>query len=558
MKGQSVIMAILDEYVKVKLVNTSIDYYENLGYEIPRYEYAKGKFRVKNGTEILVRPKDLKHNSNVHVNVACDCCGKEDRIQYGQYNENKSKHDGLYLCPEDARIRRYAENIDLNYALKKIKDFYNDNGRFPKHNEFVADSGFDFTYSKFLTLCQINNSTPQDEYAKIDCFALGKSNRGYYDKYVERFIQESERENDVISYARLRYFNLPDGRWFVDNCPDKFVDSWSKFVAWCGFYSDSATKEQVTNLVFKKAKELNRPLMYDDFRGGGCYNIPFTCIKKYWGTMNKMKEELGLEIIQPQMIKVTQESFNETIRIIKDYLEKDNRDFITRAEWSSLKFVNLYKPSSIENYIKENFNMPLKEYMLTQGIRMGEVGEGLSHKFDDGEFVTSQFEYMFSSYIRKAGLRYNIDYFRDVKYSDFCKDYDGLMNCDYIINYNGKTIYVEIAGIIEEYKKHYYSDNPIISSKSKEKYRQKLKEKEHLLNSNNCIHFILFPCDLTEENMEQVIKNPSIELRKQIELFNKTNIDFVNVRKIGKLDYDNPAVVRHTDWETHRKMYAVE
>lgn len=54
--------------------------------------------------------------------------------------------------------------------------------------------------------------------------------------------------------------------------------------------------------------------------------------------------------------------------------------------------------------------------------------------------------------------------------------------------------------------------------------------------------------------MEQIVKNPTVELRKQIESFNQTNIDFVNVRKIGKLDYDNPAIVRHTDWETHRQM----
>ena len=549
-------MAILDEYVKVKLVNTSIDYYENLGYEIPRYEYEKGRFRVKNGTEIFVRPIDLKQNSNVHVNVACDCCGKEDRMQYNQYNKNKSKNNGLYLCPEDARIKRHAEDIDLNYALEKIKDFYNNNDRFPKYNEISIENGFDFTYSKFLTLCRENNSTPQDEYAKIDCFALGKSNRSYYDKYVERFIQESERENNVVSYARLRDFDLPDGRWFVDNCPDKFVDSWSKFVAWCGFYSDSATKEQIASLVFKKAKELNRPLMYDDFRGGGCYNIPFTCIKKYWGTMNQMKEALGLKVIQAQMIKVTKESFKQTIQTIKNYLLQDNRNFITRVEWANLNFDNIYRPEAINRFVKENYNMSLKEYMLTQGIRMGEIGEGLSHEFDDGEVTTSQFEYMFTSFLRKYGLKYNIDYYRNIKYADFCKDYNGLMNCDYVINYNNQTIYIEIAGIIEEYKNHYYYDKSI-SSKSKEKYKQKLKEKEQLLIANNLTYFILFPCDLTEENMEQVVKNPTVELRKQIESFNQTNIDFVNVRKIGKLDYSNPAVIRHSDWETHRQIPVV-
>ena len=557
-------MAILDEYVKVKLVNTTIGYYENLGYEIPKYEYEKDKFRVKNGTEIAVRIIDLKPDSNIKINVICDCCGKKKNISYAAYRKNTNRHNGIYLCSTDRVHKQFVGDLTLDFALDKVKYFYNKNNRFPKYNEFNIENGFDFSYSKFSLLCKANDTTIQDEFAKIDCFK-SEPNTKYYDKYLERLLYvidniDSSIGSNLSKLSKGDYckkYELPNYRWFIENCPDKSVNNDESFKKFAGIKPRFLTKEQCIENILKMSKEFDRPLKYDDFRNKQYNKVTVDMVKRYWGSLNKMKEELGLEIIQPQMIKVTQESFNETIRIIKDYLEKDNRDFITRAEWSSLKFVNLYKPSSIENYIKENFNMSLKEYMLTQGIRMGEVGEGLSHKFDDGEFVTSQFEYMFSSYIRKAGLRYNIDYFRDVKYSDFCKDYDVLMNCDYIINYNGKTIYVEIAGIIEEYKKHYYSDNPIISSKSKEKYRQKLKEKEHLLNSNNCIHFILFPCDLTEENMEQVIKNPSIELRKQIESFNKTNIDFVNVRKIGKLDYDNPAVVRHTDWETHRKMYAV-
>ena len=374
-----------------------------------------------------------------------------------------------------------------------------------------------------------------------------------YNEYVARYIKISEDMDRTIPYGELKSYDLPDGRWLIVNCPDKTVDTWAKFVAWCGFASDGLTKEQVVNLILRKAKELNRPLMYNDFRGHGCYNVSFGHIKRYFGTMNKMKEELGFEIVQPQMIKVNQESFDNTMRILKQYLLDNNKDFITTSEWSSLHFDGFYKFPSIAKFVEENYHMSLKEYLLTQGIRTGEAGEGLTHKFYDGEITTSQFEYMFSSYLRKYGLQYNIDYFRNVRYSTFC-EYNGTKDCDYVINYNDKTICIEIAGIIEEYKNHYYSDKPIQSSKSKEKYRQKLKEKEQLLISNNYIYFILFPCDLTEENMEQIIKNPTIELRKQIESFNQTNIDFVNVRKIGKLDYKNPAVVRHSDWETHRKI----
>lgn len=378
--------------------------------------------------------------------------------------------------------------------------------------------------------------------------------KGKYDEYVKKYIKISEEMDRTIPFGELKSYDLPDGRWLVANCPDESVDTWAKFVAWCGFSSDGLTKEQVIKLVLRKAKELNRPLMYDDFRGHGCYNVSFSHIQRHFGTVNKMKEELGFEIIQPQMIKVNQESFDRTMQILKQYLLDNNKDFITTAEWKSLHFDGFYQYPSIAKFVEENFKMSLKEYLLTKGIRMGEAGEGITYKFDDGEITTSQFEHLFSSFLKKIGLKYNIDYFRNIRYSDFCSDYNGFRDCDYVINYNNKTIYVEIAGVIREYKNHYYFNKPITSSKSKEKYRQKLKEKEQLLISNNHIYFILFPCDLTEENIEQVINNPTAELRKQIESFNQTNIDFVNVRKIGKLDYNNPAIVRHSDWDKHKQI----
>lgn len=554
-------MAILDEYVNVKLVNTTIAYYENLSYEIPRYEYKKGKFRVKNGTEIAVKPTDLKRDSNVKINVACDCCGKKNYIGYNAYYKNASKHNGIYLCSTDRTHRQFVGDTTFDYALNKIKDFYNDNDRFPKHDEFTYENGFDFSYAKFLNLCKEHCSTPQDEYAKIDCFK-SEPNVKYYDKYLERLLYNINNidRNLGINLSKLskgdncKKYQLPNIRWFIDNCPDKSVHDYESFKEFAGIKPRFLTKEQCIENILKMSEEFDRPLKYDDFRNGDYDKVSMTMINQYWGSLNKMKEDLGLEIIQPQMIKITQESFDKTIQMIKDYLSNEDRDFITRAEWNSLDFDNFYKAETISRFVKENYNMGLKEYMLTQGIRMGEAGEGLSHKFDDGEIVMSQFEYMFTSFLRKCGLKYNIDYLRDIKYSNFCKNYNGLMNCDYVINYNGKTIYIEIAGIIEEYKNHYYFDKPIPSSKSKEKYRQKLKEKEQLLISNNCIYFILFPCDLIEENMRQVFESPTIELRKQIESFNQTNIDFVNVRKLGKLDYDNPAVVRHTDWATHRQI----
>ena len=122
-------------------------------------------------------------------------------------------------------------------------------------------------------------------------------------------------------------------------------------------------------------------------------------------------------------------------------------------------------------------------------------------------------------------------------YSQFIDDYTDKMNCDYVIHINDKVIYVEIAGIIESYKEWFYNDRPISRSKSKERYRLKLKHKEQMLKDNGLSYFILFPCDLTQENFRNILEDSSLELKKKIESFNKNNIDWVKIRETGELKY---------------------
>lgn len=181
--------------------------------------------------------------------------------------------------------------------------------------------------------------------------------------------------------------------------------------------------------------------------------------------------------------------------------------------------------------------MSLYDLLNKRGISLGEQGRGFSFNFEDGEHTTSQYEYMFSKFLKENGFIYNKDYFRDVKYKTFIQNYNKNMNCDYMLNLNGEKVYIEIAGMIDAYKTWYYRNKEIITSKSKENYRKKLSEKEKMLKSNNLKYFILFPCDLTTENFKNIILNPSLELKYSIECFHQNNIDWKKVKKIGELDY---------------------
>ena len=364
-----------------------------------------------------------------------------------------------------------------------------------------------------------------------------------YSEYVEEFIKKSVELGKPITHSNLRKepFCLPDARWYVKHCPDDSVTRWAEFVDWCGFIAKGKmpSKEKVTNLIYKLQEELGRPLVYDDFRGIGCYHVPIEIIREYWGTINKMKEELGLDIVQESMIDkhLSKEQFENMLLDIQNYVFSDGRNFITTKEIDSND--NWIGSNTLRKYSKEYYSKTLSEVLVDYGISLGKQGRGINFDFEDGEHITSQFEYMFSKYLKSYGLKYNVDYFRDVKYSTFIPDCKNNMNCDYVIHINGKTIYIEIAGIIEAYKEWFFNDRPITNRKSREKYRLKLLEKQKMLRDNNLIYFILFPCDLTHDNFKSILTDSSISLRKKIESFMKNNINWIKVRDNGELKYSS-------------------
>ena len=354
-----------------------------------------------------------------------------------------------------------------------------------------------------------------------------------YDMQVKRYIELSENNRHAIAMDNLSKYNLPDYRWFIKHCHSKNIKSWNDFVDWCGFYSRSSSKEKVIDLIMKKQESLNRPLMYDDFRNRGCYDIPFTYIYKTWGTINQMKIALGLEIIQEDMISKSpsKKDFDDMCDLLFQNAKDNGMNFITR------KYVDSFDKSlnyeAMNKACKKYYHIAFSEYIINNGFRIGNAGRGCVYDFEDGERVSSQFEFMFSKFLRNNGLMYNVDYFRDVKYSSFIADYNDGMNCDYLIKLNDEWVYIEIAGLIEAYKDYYYLHKEITASKKKEKYRQKLEEKEKMLKNNNLKYFVLFPCDLTGDIFMSILTNPSIELKHQIEGFRKNNIDWDKIRENG-------------------------
>lgn len=91
-------MSIVDKYIEVKLYNSSTKYYENLGYNIPRYySNSNRKFVVRDNTTIKIKQIDIMPMSNIKIECLCDKCGGTIYIIKHRHEENILKN-GKFLC----------------------------------------------------------------------------------------------------------------------------------------------------------------------------------------------------------------------------------------------------------------------------------------------------------------------------------------------------------------------------------------------------------------------------------------------------------------------------
>lgn len=63
-----------------------------------------------------------------------------------------------------------------------------------------------------------------------------------------------------------------------------------------------------------------------------------------------------------------------------------------------------------------------------------------------------------------------------------------------------------------------------------------------MLKNANLHYYILFPCDLTNNNFQDILSNDNLDLKNRIESFYKNNIDWNKVRNIGELDYSQNVI----------------
>jgi hypothetical protein len=118
-------------------------------------------------------------------------------------------------------------------------------------------------------------------------------------------------------------------------------------------------------------------------------------------------------------------------------------------------------------------------------------GTGFNYTFDDGEIVKSSYEFDVSTFFRKNSIKYE----RNVPYKNHIESYIGRRDCDYVLNFKGELLFIEVAG--------FYTFNDNESSIEKD-YIRRFDAKIEIIESANLNYFVIYPKDFKEKSLDEI------------------------------------------------------
>lgn len=172
---------LLTKKVEVGLGGKNAKYYENLGYEIPRYKDKKGRLSIKRGTTILVNIEDLPENSNSMVNVQCDYCLEKNIVTI------KSKRYCTYIVSH-----KYSQkdSCPKHSGLKGRESFLNIYG-------YINPSQTDKHKIKYKETCQ-------EKYGADNTFQVEEFKDKAKETCLLKFGTEYAMQNDIIKEKAIK------------------------------------------------------------------------------------------------------------------------------------------------------------------------------------------------------------------------------------------------------------------------------------------------------------------------------------------------------------------
>jgi hypothetical protein len=207
---------ILDKKVIVGLCGRNINYYEKLGYKIPRKKDKKGRINFTKGTKIEVDIKDLMPTSKVKVLCKCDECGKERKVYYDTIAYRKNSQfliTGKTLCIQCSNTKLFKGVNNPNYI--------HGNNRFCEYrlNAKKRNISFNLTIQQFEALTEQKcfycggYSKDQDKRSRGNGIDRKDNDKGYnYDNCLPccrfcNFVKNKLNYKEFLKHIRKIYNN---------------------------------------------------------------------------------------------------------------------------------------------------------------------------------------------------------------------------------------------------------------------------------------------------------------------------------------------------------------
>lgn len=225
-------MGLLSKYVEVKINARNKKHYENLGYEIPKFN--------KHGTIITVDVNHIPKYSQIKVLCKCDNCNKEYELNYSDYL--RRNHDGKIYCNNCAHkvLHSGANNCKWNSNLSE--DDRKERRLLPEYTEFTR---------KVLQ---------RDQYTCQCCGAIGRDLEVHHIDGYNWNIEKRLNYSNAITLCKKCHKNFHDKYGRGNNTKEQFENWISKTITYINNYNGELppTREIICledNKIFSSPKE---------------------------------------------------------------------------------------------------------------------------------------------------------------------------------------------------------------------------------------------------------------------------------------------------------------
>lgn len=380
-----------------------------------------------------------------------------------------------FLCLQRGVNMNTKKQFTKEFLISELHRFNNEYGRPPRSKDFdKAKTGFPSrkTYSNYFGTFEI----------ALKEAGLLQKRKTYSKEEIKKCIEKFINENNRVPSLR-EIESIPDYPTRQDF--RKFYGSYNNAIKEFGYkpanvskYTDEELKSEFERFI----QENGRVPSITEFNNSDYPS--FWCYQQRFGSWRNAVISYGYS---PNNAKTIDSLKKDLVKLCNEVYEKENRKIITYEDINESE--HCQSAQTYNKRFKKDLGITLREFLKELGFSMPISSSGMVHEFEDGEITVSRYEFEVSKYLRKNNIKYE----RNVKYNEFIKGYDGNKDCDYLINFNNKIWYVEVAGMYSE-------DDGEISVD----YRNRLLQKIKMLDSENLNYKILYPKDFKNKTLDKI------------------------------------------------------